>query len=217
MKRLIISCLTLFTVVGFIACETYSDEYDVDYAPIYPLSGQYNINVVADSTYRMIDAINVDPVTGQPDTVYHIRVAQDTVIYSGFCYISNTTDYDKDKCWIRIGNYNEDASFMWSINGKINCNVSSLTFSGDNVENLGGGMVISSSTTFSLSDGSVQIGTVTTPSGTVSDRIAFTFTNSRFRGNTTRFKVYGYRYTGWPEDSRVPKEDRVQITEYVER
>ncbi|MDR1200684.1 MAG: hypothetical protein LBL58_03505, partial [Tannerellaceae bacterium] len=85
----------------------------------------------------------------------------------------------------------------YSINGKIDCNLSTLSFSGTNIENLAGN-VATSTTTFTLTDGKVTLKGATAPSGTVSDAISFTFTNSRFPGRT--FKAEGYRYTGWSAD-----------------
>ena len=58
-------------------------------------------------------------------------------------FLANTSDYDKDKCWIRIGAYNStntpgDASKSYFINGKISCSVPELSFSGADVMNLAG-------------------------------------------------------------------------------
>ncbi|MDR0977321.1 MAG: hypothetical protein LBL78_06180, partial [Prevotellaceae bacterium] len=118
-------------------------------------------------------------------------------VYRNFCYIANTSDYDTNKCWVRIGAYNLAATNPWAINGKIDCNVPALTFQGSNIENLAGN-VASSAETFTLTDGKVVLGGVTTPSGATADAISFTFTNSRFPGRT--FRAEGYRYTGWGED-----------------
>ncbi len=160
----------LLAVIAFSACETYGD-YDIDYTPIHPLGGQYRIHV--------------------------LNQAGDTLLRD-YCYIANTTDYATDKCWIRIGNYNANPENEWAINGKISCDISSLTFSGSSIENLAGN-VPSSTETFSVSDGMVVLDGMTTEiSKTTTDKISFSFTNSRYPGQI--FKADGYRYTGWGGD-----------------
>jgi hypothetical protein len=170
MKHLKSTVTFLLSIIALMSCETYGD-YKVDYTPIFPLSGQYRI-VVYDQSGKDI--------------------------YTNYCYIANTTDYATDKCWIRIGAYNAEADTnKWAINGKIACDVKALSFSGSNIENLAGN-VPSSAETFSVTDGLVVLNGITTPSNTVSDKISFSFTNSRFPGKT--FRAEGYRYTGWSGD-----------------
>lgn len=159
-----------FAIIALASCDTYSEDFDVEYTPIHPLGGQYRVHVTDESG---------------------------TEILKDFCYIANTSDNSSTECWIRIGDYNADAQKAWAINGKIGCDVSALSFSGSNIENLAGN-VVSSSETFSLSDGKIVLNGATAPSGTVMDKISFTFTNSRFPGKS--FKVDGYRYTGWSGD-----------------
>ncbi|MDR1403118.1 MAG: hypothetical protein LBJ60_05385 [Tannerellaceae bacterium] len=169
MKQLTYIFLLFLSLLTIASCETYGD-YDIEYTPIHPLGGQYRI---------------------------HVYDASGEEIYTNYCYISNTENYSTNKCWIRIGAYNAGAAQNWAINGKINCDVSSLTFSGDEVENLAGNMDYSAET-FSVTDGKVVLGGSTTPSNTKSDAISFSFTNSRFPGQT--FRAEGYRYTGWSGD-----------------
>lgn len=152
------------------SCDTYSDDFDIEYTAIHPLGGMYKVNITDEAG---------------------------TAVGSEYCYLANTADNSTTQCWIRIGNYNAKITEVWAINGKINCNVGELTFSGSNVENLAGN-VVSSTETFTVSDGQVTLQGITAPSGTVCDKVSFTFTNSRFPGKT--FKAEGYRYTGWPED-----------------
>lgn len=118
------------------------------------------------------------------------------------CFLANTTDYDKDKCWIRIGSYNSsntvsDELKRYFINGKISCDVPNLSFFGTDVENLAGN-VASSDETFTLTDGKLELKGVTAPSGSLADKISFTYTTSVDPGAT--YSVVGYRYTGWNED-----------------
>ena len=160
----------LFAFFALASCDTYSDDFDIEYTPIHPLGGQYRVHVTDESG---------------------------TEIVSQYCFIANTSDNSSTQCWIRIGDYNSSAKEAWAINGKINCDVSSLSFSGSGIENLAGNAA-SSSETFAVSDGKIVLNGATAPSGTTADKISFTFTNSRFPGKS--FKVDGSRYTGWGGD-----------------
>lgn len=61
------------------ACNSEDLSYDIEYTPIHPLGGQYTVSV---SRNGAVVAEHVD------------------------CFLANTSDYDTDKCWIRIGAYN---------------------------------------------------------------------------------------------------------------
>lgn len=172
MKQIKYLFYSLLAVIGFVSCETYGD-YDVEYTAIHPMGGMYRITVV-DEAGTTLDL-----------------AAQNLV------YIANTADNSTTQCWIRIGNYNLAATNAYSINGKINCQLNALTFSGSNIENLAGN-VTSSTETFTVTDGKIVLDGATPPSGGKSDAISFTFTNSRFPGKT--YSVTGYRYTGWEGD-----------------
>ena len=56
----------------------------------------------------------------------------------------------------------------------------------------------SSDETFTLTDGLIELNGITAPSGTITDRISFTYTTTIDPGAT--YTVEGYRYTGWAED-----------------
>ena len=90
-----------------------------------------------------------------------------------------------------------DAAKSYFINGKISCNVPELSFSGTDIMNLAGN-VASSDETFTLTDGKLELNGATAPSGTVCDKISFTYTTTVDPGVT--YTVEGYRYTGWTED-----------------
>jgi len=169
MKQLKYIICLLVLVLGLVSCETYGD-YEIEYASIHPLGGQYRIEVFDE--------------TGES-------------IYKNYCYLANTIDESTTECWLRIGAYNLSASNAYAINGKISCDLSSLTFSGSNVENLAGN-VTSSTNTFTVTNGQMTLDGGTAPSGTIADSISFTFTNSRFPGKT--YTAKGYRYTGWSGD-----------------
>lgn len=160
----------LFAVLALASCDTYSEDFDIEYTPIHPVGGMYRISVTDEAGAN---------------------------VYSEYCYIANTADNASNQCWFRIGNYNAKPTEPWAINGKISCDVPALSFSGANIENLAGN-VASSTETFTVADGKVEMQAATAPSGTKADKISFTFTNSRFPGKT--YKAEGYRYTGWGED-----------------
>lgn len=175
MKKFIYIFCLMISALSFISCNSEDFDYDIDYTPIHPLGGQYTVSITRD----------------------------DVVIKEGVeCFLANTAAYDTDKCWIRIGSYSSsnnvsDENSRFYINGKISCNVSDLSFEGSDVENLAGN-VASSDETFSVSDGKLVLKGITAPSGTVADKISFTYTTSVDPGVV--YKVEGYRYTGWPED-----------------
>lgn len=157
-------------VVCFVSCNSEDNDYDVSYTSTYPLDGQYKV------TIKDADA--------------------DTTISVLYCYLANTESNVSNKIWLRIGNYNQSAGSAYGINGKLDCDVSGLTFSGT-AENLAGN-VASSTETFTVTSGAVVLKGATAPSGTICDKISFTYTRTNFPGRT--FSVTGYRYTGWPED-----------------
>jgi hypothetical protein len=179
MKKIKYILCSVVALLSLAACETYGD-YEVKYSSIFPLSGQYRIEVTE----------------------------ADTLVYRNYVYIANTSDESTTQCWIRIGSYNLSGANPYSINGKISCDVENLTFEGSNIENLAGN-VVTSDYTFTLTGGKVTLNGAVAPSGDASqnedltedvksDAIEFTFTNSRFPGRT--FKATGYRYTYWPGD-----------------
>lgn len=170
MKKFTYIFFMLFAVV-FSACNSEDFEYDIEYTPIHPIGGQYRISIV-------------------DETGAEVKLSS-----SMYCYLSNTSDNATDKCWIRIGNYNTSAKNAYSINGKIACDVKSLTFSGTAM-NLAGN-VTSSNENFTVSNGKIELKGATAPSGTVCDKISFTYTRDNFPGKT--YTVTGYRYTGWTE------------------
>lgn len=169
MKQLKYILCILVATLGFASCETYGD-YEIEYASIHPMGGMYRIAIVDEAGTALSLGSN------------------------NYAILSNTADNSKTQCWIRIGAYNLAATNAHSINGKINCDLSSLSFSGSNIENLAGN-VVTSETTFSVSNGQIVLQGTTTPSGGKSDSFTFTFTNSRFPGKT--YTATGYRYTGW--------------------
>lgn len=159
--------LFLIATLGLAACNSEDLSYDVNHTAIHPLGGQYVVTVSRNGE--------------NPKQIY--------------ATLSNTVDNAANQCWIRIGGYT--TAGMMGINGKISCEVKSLTFAGASIENLAGN-VTSSKETFTVTDGKVTLKGITAPSGTVADKISFTYTTTKDPGAV--YTVEGWRYTGWPED-----------------
>ena len=138
MKKFIYIFTMLFAVV-FSACNSEDLDYDIEYTPIHPIGGMYRVKIVDEAG------------------------AEVKLSSSMYCYLSNTNANDTDKCWIRIGNYNTSASNAYAINGKIACDVKSLTFSGTAM-NLAGN-VASSNENFTVANGKIELKGATAPSG----------------------------------------------------
>lgn len=163
-------------LLALASCNSEDFDYDIEYTPIHPIGGQYTVDITRNDS---VVAEKVD------------------------CFLANTSAYDTDLCWVRIGAYDDandsgnNVGLYYFINGKISCDVASLSFWGTDIENLAGN-VVSSDETFTLTDGLIELNGITAPSGTITDRISFTYTTTIDPGAT--YTVEGYRYTGWAED-----------------
>lgn len=167
MKYYIYILLILVTSLSITSCNSEDLDYNIKHTAIHPLGGQYVVTISKNS----------------------VKLAM------AYCTVANTVDNEVDKCWVRIGSVT--AANPYNINGKLNCDVKTLSFSGSNIENLAGN-VTSSSASFTLTDGKVELNGITAPSGTVADKISFTYTTTKDPGVT--YSVVGWRYTGWPDD-----------------
>lgn len=169
----------LWVLLAFTVASCSIDDYDVEHTAIFPMGGQYRIISLTDESGEQLEGKISSSVR--------------------YVYLTNTTNNDSDKCWIRIGNYNTSSKYFYGINGKLSCDLSNkanMTFSGTNVENLAGN-VVSSSNTFTVNGVVVEQG-VTCPSGEITESITLTYTHSLFPGKT--YTITGWKYTGWPED-----------------
>ena len=169
----------MWAVLALLAVSCSNEKYEIEYTAIAPMGGQYRIISLTDETGAELKS----------------KVSSS----DRYVFLSNTVLDESDKCWVRIGRYSYAASNFASINGKVSCNVSNkqnMTFSGTNVENLGGNVATSTST-FSVEGVVVENG-AKCPSTEITESITMTFTNSKVPGKT--YKVTGWKYTGWPED-----------------
>ncbi len=169
-KKLFILCLFL---VAAASCETAKD-YEMQFSPVYPLSGEWLV--------RFTDT-SVTPGT------------------SGIFVMStfNTADNSSNQMWIRVTSTSATAAniaYPGRITGKISCDVTAKTFSGANVVNTFS--TATSALTFTITSGIVITDGYDTATGGKSDKITFTMTDSRKPGKT--ITVSGFRRTRWLDD-----------------
>lgn len=172
-KKLFIVCFFLVFAAG---CETYKD-YEIEYSPIYPLSGEWLV--------RFNDT-SVSPAT------------------SGLFVMStfNTADNSKTQMWIRVTSTSATAgnvAYTGRFDGKIDCDVAGKTFSGSNISNTYyTTAAVPTTQTFTITGGTIETDGYDTATGGKSDKITFTMTDSRKPGRT--FTVTGFRRTRWSDD-----------------
>lgn len=165
-----------FALVAFASCDTYGD-YDQEFAPTYPLGGQYYVKVLDENNQEI--------------PMHQMKSGEVTYnVYGTYMYLYNTAANDKDKIWIKLPS---DDLFDGGILGKISCDVNSLTFSGTagNME----------------ADGNTAVGEFTVTSGVMTEKSVTTPTNGKADGielkytlNGKTYTVTGFRWTAWDED-----------------
>jgi len=166
--------LTLsFLLALSVSCETY-DDYEIQYDPIYPLCGEWVIKFI-DTTVTPNDTSGV-------------------VVLSTY----NTSDKSLNQMWIRSINNNVTGLLPVTgrFTGKINCDLSGKTFSGENVINTY--ITTTPAPSFTITGGIIVIDGFDTPTGGKSDKITFTMTDTRKTGKL--YKVLGFRRTRWLDD-----------------
>jgi len=90
MKPINYLLVLMFAMVTFVSCDTYGD-YEQEFAPIYPLSGQYYVKVLDENNEELVISTTKDD-----DESYNV--------YGTYMYLYNTADNDKDKLWIKLPN-----------------------------------------------------------------------------------------------------------------
>ena len=192
----IIKSFFLFCVfaVSLTSCETYSDP-KVDYSPIYPLSGEWQVRIS-----------NV--TTGVKDTA---------AMYTLGTY--NTSDNVANQMWLRItpgiaGSvpFSLVKTVPNTLLSKISCDVAGLSFSTPTVaqnltvaasKNWPAYAINTVVDTITVTEAKITLNSIAMPSGVKSDRITFKLTKSKVPGVT--FLVDGYRTTRWAEDDNFIK------------
>lgn len=166
-KKLFILC---FFLVFAASCETYKD-YEIDYSPIYPLSGEWLVRYTNTTT----------------------NVTSGLMVMSTF----NTADNSASQMWIRTTS--TSTSYFGRFDGKIDCNVADKSFSGSTVSNTYyTTLAVPTTQTFTITAGTIVTDGYDTATGNKSDLITFTITDSRKPGITYTCK--GFRRTRWLDD-----------------
>lgn len=185
--------MSLVLVAFFSSCKEGTD-FDIDYTPIAPIGGQYKITLVKgyDPNKTAEEFWDSNPTQGIDTIAKTDGSVNKTVLYA---YLSNTTDYDKDKAWIRVGSYS--AKTAYALNAKVAIDMDKYIFGGENVDTYIGNSATATGT--AVIYGKCGHNTYTTVSGTVTDEISFVYTRSDQPG--VHYKAEGFKYTGWAEDT----------------
>ena len=187
MKKFIYLFSMLAVALSFGGCKEGTD-FDIEYTPIAPIGGQYDIIILEGYDENKTDAEFWATATASD----YKQLNDYGDIYA---YLSNTTNYDKDKAWIRVGNRTGKASY--NINAKISIDMSTFKFGGQGVDDFIGNSAtpVDQATV----DGFCTHNQYKTEaSGTVTDYIEFTYSRAGAPGY--HYKAYGFKYTGWTED-----------------
>lgn len=154
--------IRLFVIIFTLAFLNVSCEKDptVDYSPIFPISGEWKVQVKDAATGNLIVA-----------TKYIIGTY-------------NTSDNSTTQMWIRCTSSGFPAG--GALRGKINVDVPTKTFSGSNIPDLAS----AAGTTFTITNGSVILNGATTPSGYKADKISFTYQTTKKPGVTYLVEGY---------------------------
>lgn len=175
-KRLFILCFFLVTAAS---CETYKD-YEIEYSPVYPLSGEWIVKFT--------------------DTSVTPNVTDKITVLSTY----NTADNSTTQMWIRDVTSTSGATAVpyyvipvtGKFCGKINCSVAGKSFSGENINNTQ--VTTGTIPTFTITEGTIVIDGYDTATKGKSDRITFKMTDSRKGGKV--YSVTGFRRTRWLDD-----------------
>jgi hypothetical protein len=98
--------LVLFSLAIVASCENYPDR-EVEYSPIFPLSGEWRVRVTDMNTNALVTS----------------------AMYTFGTY--NTSDNATNQMWIRTTS--NMAGGLGAMRGKISCDVADLSFSGENI------------------------------------------------------------------------------------
>lgn len=177
----------LAVALSFSGCKEGTD-FDIEYTPIAPIGGMYDIII-----YQGYDETKTDAefwATATDDDIEQLNEYGDI-----YALLSNTTDYDNDKAWIRVGSYN--AKKNYNINAKVTIDMSTYKFYGTNVDDFVGNSAtpVDQATVNGFCTHNQY---TTEASGTLTDYIEFTYSRTGAPGY--HYKAVGFKYTGWTED-----------------
>ncbi len=188
--------------LGFSSCKEGTD-FDIEMVtPLHPVGGQYFGYV-----YGIEDNSNQSDADFWKAVASSVSydAANEAVMYNGqeieyvtynYCYLSNTTDYATDKCWVRFGS--TTASNYFNINCKLDFNKADFTFKGTNVGNYRGNSATPRDGENIVISGIAQHNTYKTPTGGIDDEMIFIYSLENKPG--MRYIVWGFKNTLWDED-----------------
>ena len=189
MKKLSYFLGLFVAVLAFTACNEGTD-FDIDYTPIAPIGGQYEIII-----YQGEDASMTDEQFWATHNINSEDVEQLNEFGEIYACLSNTTDYDSDKAWIRVGGTASKSAH--NINAKISINMSDYTFGGTDVDDFVGNSAtpVDKATVKGFCK---RNGYTTEKSKTTTDYIEFIYSRTGAPG--MHYKAIGFKYTYWGED-----------------
>lgn len=185
--------------VGAVSCETYHVE-EPDTVSVAPLDGRY-VCWAYDYDEYMAAA---DKSAVEPVNFFETRIS---VTESGVA----------DKVWIYVSEFLYNYPYADCTCAKIDCDVASLTFWADGVENTESPAIMFNPLlaqgyyttdfingfypyTVTITEGKVVLNGQDTPSGYKTDAISYVFERVDEDGYSEKYMVIGGRYTGWSED-----------------
>lgn len=191
MKKLSYLLGMFIAALAFTSCNEGTD-FDIDYTPIAPIGGQYDIII-----YEGEDASMTDEQFWASHDINSEDVEQLNDYGDIYAYLSNTTDYDSDKAWLRVGSYSAKSSY--NINAKISINMADYTFGGTDVDDFIGNSAtpVDKATVKGFCK---RNGITTEASKTTTDYIEFTYSRTGAPGK--HYKAIGFKYTYWAEDEQ---------------
>lgn len=161
---------------------TEGTDFDVDYTPIAPIGGHYVVTI----------SYGIDPT--KTDAEFWANPKDVVVLGQTYAFLSNTTNFDKDKAWIRVGSYT--ANSKQNINAKVTIDMNTFKFAGTAVDNFSGNVVTAADK--ATVSGFCTHNDFEAPSGAITDFISFIYSRTSAPGY--HYKAEGWKYTGWEED-----------------
>lgn len=187
--------------LGFSSCKESSD-FDIEMVtPLHPVGGQYYgyvYSVEDDSNQSDADFWKAAANSISCNSADAVMLGGKEVVYvtKNYCYLSNTSDYANDKCWLRFGA--TTASNYFNINCKLDFSQTDYTFKGSNVGNYRGNAAAPRAGENVTVFGVAQHNTYKTVTGGVDDEMLYSFSLENKPG--MRYIVWAFKNTLWDED-----------------
>lgn len=188
--------------LGFSSCKEGTD-FDVEMVtPLDPVGGMYygfvygiedNSNQ-SDADFWKAAASSIS--YNSADDAIMVGSNEVEYITENYCYLSNTTDYATDKCWLRFGAVTSSSYF--NINCKLDFSQTDFSFKGNAVGNYRGNSATPRAGENATVSGIAQHNTYTTVTGGIDDEMLYSFSLENKPG--MRYIVWAFKNTLWDED-----------------